>query len=130
MFDVQVIRHRRSPQVPDDVLDSIARYYRRVTTTASPMGRLVAVVMLTLAVSLVVQAFQDKAPVWVSVVSFVAAATGVGLAGGRVFGAARRLGTRGDPPDVQSALARGILRDHLVCFAAMATLLAVQLAAA
>ena len=41
MFDVQVWRHRHSPQISEEALESIARYYRRVTTTASPMGRLV-----------------------------------------------------------------------------------------
>jgi hypothetical protein len=129
MFDVQVIPHRGEPLVPESVLDSIARYYHRVTTTASPMGRLVALVMLALLISLAVQAVRGDAPVWASVVSFVGALTGIGLAAARVFGAARRLGTRADPPDVQSALARGILSDHIVCFAGMATVLAVQLIA-
>ncbi len=45
MFDVQVLAHRAEPQVPDNVVDSISTYYRRVTTDASPMGRLVALVM-------------------------------------------------------------------------------------
>jgi hypothetical protein len=39
-----------------------------------------------------------------------------------------RLGGRGDPPGGQSGLARSICRDHLVCLAAIATLLVVQLA--
>jgi L-asparagine transporter-like permease len=130
MFDVQVLRHRGKPLVPDDVLDSIARYYRRVTTTASPMGRLVAVVMLALFAGLIVQAVRGDAPVWVSAVSFPMAILAVGLAMVRVFGAARRLGTRADPPGVQTSLARGICRDHLICLAAMSTLLLVQLVAA
>jgi hypothetical protein len=86
MFDVQVWRHRRSPGVPDDVLASIAAYYRRVTTTASPMGRLVALVMLVLVVALAAQAIDGGAPTWVSAVSIAAAAIGIGLAAGRVFG--------------------------------------------
>jgi len=40
------------------------------------------------------------------------------------------LGTRRDPPAVQSELARGIFRAHIVCLAAMMTLLVVQLAGA
>ena len=60
MFDVQVVRHRGAAEVPEDVLDSISAYYRRVTTTASPMGRLVALVMVALFVALVMQAVQSE----------------------------------------------------------------------
>lgn len=130
MFDVQVLAHRRSPGMPETVLASIAAYYRRVTTTASPMGRLVAIVMLVLLGALTTQAVRGDAPVWVSALSLAAALLGIGLAMLRVFGAARRLGSRTDPAEVQSAFARRICRDHLICFAAMATLLATQLVAA
>ncbi|MEX0682309.1 MAG: hypothetical protein WD904_00345 [Dehalococcoidia bacterium] len=128
MFDVQVWRHRRAPDVPEPALESIAAYYRRVTTTASPMGRLVAVVMLVLIAALVWQAVDGDAPTGVSVASAPLALVAVGLAVGRVFGRARRLGARGDSPAVQTELARSIFRDHLICVSAMATLLAVQLA--
>jgi len=128
MFDVQVWRHRRSPQVPEDALSSIAAYYRRVTTTASPMGRLVGLTMVVLLFALVAQVIWGEEPSWVSIVSIPAALLGIGLAAARIFGQARRLGTRGDPPAVQSELARGIFRAHLVCLAAMVTLLAAQLA--
>ena len=130
MFDTQMLAHRHAAVAPDSVLASIAAYYRRVTTDASPMGRLVSVVMLVLIAALIAQAVRSDAPVWVSVVSFVAAAIGIGLAAVRVFGAARRLGQRIDPPDVQTRAARGILRSHIICLAAIATLLAVQLFAA
>ncbi|HVP04989.1 MAG TPA: hypothetical protein VMT90_04855 [Dehalococcoidia bacterium] len=127
MFDVQVARHRAEPLVPEPVLGSIAAYYRRVTTTASPMGRLVGLVMLALLACLIAQAIDGDAPVWVSVVSFAGAVTGIGLAGARIFADARRLGTRADPADVQSSLARRIFRGHLVCLAAMIAVLAAQL---
>ena len=130
MFDEQVWRHRRSPEVPETVLDSISAYYRRVTTTASPMGRLVGLTMLVLLCALAVQAIWGDEPLWVSVVSIPAALIGIGLAAARIFGQARRLGTRRDPPAVQSELARGIFRAHIVCLAAMMTLLVVQLAGA
>lgn len=130
MFDAQVWRHRRSPEVPETVLDSISAYYRRVTTTASPMGRLVGLTMLVLLCALAVQAIWGDEPLWVSVVSIPAALIGIGLAAARIFGQARRLGTRRDPPAVQSELARGIFRAHIVCLAAMMTLLVVQLAGA
>lgn len=128
MFDVQVWRHRRSPRVPEDTLASIAAYYRRVTTTASPMGRLVGLAMLVLLVALVVQAISGDDPLWVSAVSIPAALLGIGLAVARIFGQARRLGSRRDPPEVQSELARGIFRAHVVCLSAMVTVLVVQLA--
>jgi hypothetical protein len=127
MFDVQVLRHRREPQVSETVLDSIAAYYHRVTTTASPMGRLVALVMVVVVVSLLVQAVRGCVPAWVSVVSIAAALLGMGLAIGRVFGRARRFGRQDDSREAQSALARSIFRDHLVCIAAMVTLLVTQL---
>ena len=130
MFDVQVLPHRSAPEVPEDVLDSISAYYRRVTTTASPMGRLVVLAMLLLLAALVVQATRGDAPSWVSAVSLAAAAIAIGLAAGRVLGAAKRLGARTDPLDVRSGLARRICRDHLICLSAMVVLLLVQLAAA
>jgi hypothetical protein len=129
MFDVQVLAHRREPAVPESVLDSISGYYHRVTETASPMGRLVASVMLTLLVALTVQAARGDVPSWVSVISIAAALVGFGLAGLRVFRRARRLGRQADSLAVQSTIARSILRDHLVCLAAMLTLLATQLVA-
>ena len=129
MFDVQVLRHRGSSQVPEPVLASISAYYRRVTTTASPMGRLVGLVMVALLTDLVVQAVAGDAPLWVSAVLLPAALLAIGLAAARVFVRARRLGERADSPAVQSGLARSIFRDHIVCLAAMATLLAAQLSA-
>ena len=130
MFDVQVFAHRRSPQVPEPVTESIATYYRRVTTTASPMGRLVGVVMAVLIITLVVQAATAAIPVWVSCVSIAAVTVGVGLAMARVFPRAVRLGERSQPQTEQSEIARSIFRDHVLCLAAMVTLLGVQLAAA
>jgi hypothetical protein len=127
MFDVQVLRHRREPDVPETVLDSISAYYHRVTTTATPMGRLVALVMLALIGGLIAQAVRADVDLWVSIASFAAAAVGIGLAMARVFGRARRLGHQTDAREVQSILARSILRDHLVCLAALETLLVVQL---
>jgi hypothetical protein len=129
MFDVQVLR-LGAPEASGAQVDSIAAYYRRVTTTASPMGRLVVLVMLVLLTALVTQAARGDAPVWVSAVSLPAAALGIGLGALRTFGAARRLGARRDPPDAQHRLARSILRDHLVCLGAMVSLLATQLASA
>jgi hypothetical protein len=97
MFDVQARRSGTEP-LGEPVLASIAAYYARVTTRARPMNRLVATVMLaTLAAS------------------------------AHTVPAAVRLGTRADDTERQSALARAILRDHVICFAGIAALLALQL---
>jgi hypothetical protein len=129
MFDVQVARHRAEVTLPDDVLASISRYYRRVTTDASPMGRLIAFAMLGLVVALVAQAIEGDVDRWVTAVSIAGAVTGPGLAAVRVVPNARRLGGRVDDASEQSRLARSIWRDHLFCFAAMVVVLIAQLAA-
>lgn len=128
MFDVQVLPHRGPGDLPEPVLASIAAYYRRVTTEARPMNRLIAAVMLVVLTTVAVQAGVDDVPAWVTVVSLVAAMTGIGLAGARVVPRAVRLGGRTDPVAEQSRLAREICRDHFACLAAIATLLVVQLA--
>jgi hypothetical protein len=126
MFDVQVLRYRED-DVPEVVLASIAGYYRRVTTEARPMNRLVAAVMLATLLAIVAQAMGDDAPRWVSVVSAVAAAAPIGLAAARTVPSAVRLGSRRDPVEAQRMLARSIFRDHMFCIPWIATLLVVQL---
>lgn len=127
MFDVQVIPHRHEPQVPAHVVDSIATYYRRVTTDASPMGRLISLVMAVLVGLLAWQALRDGTPGWVSLASGAGAAAAIGLALGRVVPDAVRLGSGEGEPAARSALARGILRDHLAFLAVMVAVLVVQL---
>jgi hypothetical protein len=129
MFDVQVLRHRGRPgDLPEEVLASIAGYYRRVTTDARPMNRLVATAMLATLAAIVVQIARDDDPRWVGWASLALAGFAVGLAGARVVPAAVRLGGRGDGAGVQTGLARSICRDHLLCLGAIASLLAIQLA--
>ena len=70
MFDVQVLRHRDT-DVPEETLASIAAYYRRVTTAARPMNRLIAGVMLATIASIVVQLVREDAPRWAGVLSLV-----------------------------------------------------------
>jgi hypothetical protein len=126
MFDVQVLG-RGNEDVPDAVLASVAGYYRRVTTEARPMNRLVAAVMLATLLAIVLQLTGDDTPRWVSVVSVVLAAVPIGLAATRTVPSAVRLGARRDPVAVQSRLARSIFREHVFCFASLVTLLVVQL---
>ena len=128
MFDVQALQHRASRDLPDDVLTSIAGYYRRVTTAARPMNRLVAAAMLLTVAAIVVQIARGDGPAWAAWASLVLAGLAIGLAAAHTVPSAVRLGGRRDPADVQSRLARSILRDHLLCFAGIASLLVIQLA--
>ena len=127
MFDVQLLRHRRG-EVPEDALASISAYYRRVTTAARPMNRLIAAVMLAMLAAIVAQTAGGDAPSWVGWASLALAGAAIALAGAHTVPAAVRLGARRDPVAVQSRLARSILRDHLLCLAAIASVLVVQLA--
>jgi hypothetical protein len=128
MFDVQVLRHRqRGAELPESVLASIAAYYRRVTTDAWPMGRLVGVVMLTSLVTLTVQFALGHEPRWLAPASLLLCGGPILLALVRVYPNAVRLAARSDAAARQSALARSICRDHLLCLAGIAGFLALQL---
>ena len=128
MFDVQVLR-TSADVLPEQALSSIAGYYRRVTTDARPMNRLVAAAMLATLAALVVEIAKGEYPAWVGWVSVALALTAIALAAAHTVPSAVRLGGRGDTADVQSELARSIGRDHLVCMVAIAAVLVVQLAA-
>ncbi len=130
MFDVQVLRHRERGELPEEVLASIAAYYRRVTTAAQPMGRAITAVMGVLLVTLVAELALASGSRALALASLPLAAAPIGLAGARVVPNAVRLGARSDPPAAQSALARSICRDHLVCLAGMLGFVALQLVAA
>jgi len=131
MFDVQALRRaHRGGALPEDVLASIAGYYRRVTTGASPMGRLVGVVMLAALGAAAWDLATGARPLWLRAASLPLLLAPVALAGARVLPNAVRLGARADPPDQQSALARAIARDHLACLAAVSLFLLLQLAVA
>jgi len=127
MFDVQALG-RRDGDLPEDVLSSTAGYYRRVTTAARPMNRLIAAVMLGTIVAVVVQLVQGDAPRWAAVVTLVLTAAAVSVAAVHTVPSAVRLATRSDAIAGQSRLARSILRDHLLCLAEVAAVLFVQLA--
>ena len=126
MFDVQVLPHRQSSELPEGVLSSIAGYYRRVTTTARPMGHLVGAVMMVVLVTLAIQAAQHMRA-WIAIVSFLLAGSAIGLGILSAFPNAVRLGARSGTALEQSELARSICRVHIVCFAAMLAFMALQL---
>ena len=129
MFDVQVRGHRE-PMLPAEVRDSIAAYYRRVTTAARPMNRLVALAMLVTLVALAGEVAGDDVGSWVAWTSLVLAAAAIGLAGARTVRNAIRLGAQTDDAVTQSALARSILRDHVLCVLAIGATLVLQVVAA
>jgi hypothetical protein len=127
MFDVQIGRSARA-RPTDEALGSIAAYYRRVTTAARPMNRLVAAVMLATVASIIIQIARGDRPRWVGWAALVLAASAVLLAGIRTVPRAARLGARTDPARRQQELAKSIYRDHLVCAGAISALLIVELA--
>jgi hypothetical protein len=129
MFDVQVLGVD-DRELPEARLASIAAYYARVTTAARPMNRLIATVMLATITAIVVEIARASVPAGVAWVSLALAVAAIGLAGARTVPSAVRLGTRRDAIAVQSALARSVLREHLLCFASIAALLALQLSCA
>ena len=125
MFDVQSLRRRG--ELPESALASISAYYRRVTTDARPMNRLIGVVMVATLAAIVVQIVDGEAPRWAAWASLALAAGPIGLAAVHTFPTAVRLGARADAQGVQGRLARSICRDHLVCLAGIVALLGVQL---
>ncbi|MFI4975677.1 MAG: hypothetical protein ACHP84_14145 [Caulobacterales bacterium] len=128
MFDVQTRGHA-GEILPAEVLASIRAYYRRVTTDARPMGGLVRVVMLLTVAAIVAEIVLQQGRGWAAWVSLAAAASAIGLAVARTIPNASRLAGGADGPELQSSLARLILRDHLYCLAAIALLVTLQLVA-
>ena len=126
IFDVQVLGHHER-DLPEDVLASIAGYYRRVTTGARPMNRLIAAFMLATLAAIVAEIVNGDAPPWVGWASLVLALAPILLAATHTVPSAVRLGTRADTVDRQRALARSICREHFLCLAAIAALLLLQL---
>ena len=105
--------------VSDDDLTTIKRYYRRVTTDAAPMNRLVLVAMLCLLAALVAELAGESVPRWAPIASLVLAVPPIVLSR-RVVRMAKTLST--------PAEAKTILRDHVFCLACMTGVLVVQLA--
>lgn len=128
MFDAQVLGHRHGDTpLPEEVLASIAAYYRRVATGAVVMRQLVALVMLVTIGGSIAQALGSNVTRWRRVLPILLAGSAIALAAFRILPNAARLGARTDPAGVQSALAFAILRDHVLCFVAIAAFLAVEL---
>jgi hypothetical protein len=120
IFDAQVLADRHpGGELPESVLDSIARYYRRAVTESRPMSRLIAVVMVVLLCGLGFRAARGHDPGWLLAVSTVLAGAPILLAATHTVPNAVRLGSRSGSPGTQTALARSIWRDHVACAACM-----------
>jgi hypothetical protein len=131
MFDVQVLRFRDATrELPEEVLSSIAAYYRRVTTQARPMSHAVGVAMVITVIALLAQIVRADVERWVGLLSLPLCAGPILLAALRVYPSAVRLGARLDPPQEQSRLARAICRDHLLCLGGIMLFTVLQLSAA
>lgn len=126
MFDTQ-ISGKRGSTLPEDTIDSISRYYSRVTTTARPMNRLVGIAMLGTLIALVVQVQQQQIPTSRAIISLVLAVVAISIALGRTLRNAIRLGRQDEDLVTLSRLARLVMRDHLICFVALGLLLMLQL---
>lgn len=119
MFDVQVRKG-----ASEEAVQSIRRYYRRVTTDARPMNQLVTLVMLGTLAGLVAQLAGGDAPDWASAASLALAAGAIGTAAARTVPNAVRLAAgEGEP----AGLTRAILRDHVLCLGAITGVLVLQL---
>ena len=128
MFDVQTRQHP-GDVLPPEVLGSISAYYRRVTTEAYPMNRLVALVMLLTLAAICAEIVQAENPWWIGWVSLLLAASGFVPTMMRTVPNARRLGSGKDTAEEQSRLARAVCRDHMLSFARMFAVLMLQLIA-
>jgi hypothetical protein len=128
MFDVQVLRHP-GRELPAEALESTSAYYRRVTTGARPMNLLIGAVMAAMVVAIATQIVTDDVANWAGWASLALGGSAIALAAAHTYPAAVRLGRRADPLQAQIRLARSIGRDHLLCLAAIVSLLAIQLAA-
>jgi hypothetical protein len=127
MFDVQTRKH--TGDLPPAVPASISAYYRRVTTEAYPMNRLVALVMVLTLAAICAEIVQGENPWWIGWGSIALAGSGFVPTMIRTVPNARRLGSGKDSAEEQSRLARAICRDHLFSLARMIGVLVLQLSA-
>jgi hypothetical protein len=126
MFDVQARGSIAGEELPVAARDSIAAYYRRVTTAARPMNMLIAAVMVATLGALIVEVAHASTRSWEAWASLLLALFAIGFAALRTVRNARRFGTQRDTTLAQSALARSILRDHVLCGVAIAAVVVLQ----
>src|SRR5947209_16710760 len=91
MHDVQVLRPKAGAD-PAEGVRSIARYYRRVTTDARPMNRLVALVMVVTLAFVIGEVIGGDVHPWVAWVSLVLVVGPIAVAARRTVPNAVTLG--------------------------------------
>jgi hypothetical protein len=123
LFDVQIVGGD-----PQTAVASIVAYYRRVTTQAYPMNRLIAAIMLVTVGATIVALLRRRFSPRLGLPALGLAAVPIGMAILRVFPNAVRLGSGVDPLDTQLALARAICFDHLLCLGLLAGFVALMIA--
>jgi len=128
MFDVQVRKHGGT-LLPPEVLTSISAYYRRAAIEAYPMNRLVALVIVLNLAAIVAEIVEGGRPSWVGWGSLLLVGIGTPRTMRRTLPNAQRLGRATDSAEIQSDLARAVYRDHVLAFARMSVVLALQLVA-
>src|ERR1700738_3578813 len=96
MFDVQTRKHF-GEVLPPEALTSISAYYRRVTTEAYPMNRLIALVMLLTLAAICAEIVQGEAKWWIGWGSLLLAGSGFVPTMTRAVPTARRVGSAEDP---------------------------------
>ena len=107
MFDVQTRKSNANP-LPAEMLTSISTYYRRVTTDAYPMNRLVAAVMLLTLAVIFSEIIGGEYAWWIGWGSLALAGSGFVPTMMRTVPNARRLGTAADAAEEQTRLARAV----------------------
>jgi hypothetical protein len=128
MFDVQTRKAIAGP-LPPELLASISAYYRRGTTEAYPMNRLVALRMLLTLAVICAEIVWGEYAWWIGWGSLALAGSGFVPTMTRTVPNARRLGTAKDSVEEQSRLARALCRDHMLSFARMGVVLILLLIA-
>ena len=100
--------------LPPEVLASISAYYRRVTTEAYPMNRLIALVMLLTFAAIFTEVVQGEYQWWIGWGSLLLAGGGFVPTMMRTVPNARRLGGAQDSAEEQStARARDLPGSHV-----------------
>ncbi len=127
MFDVQVRTLPTAEAAETHRIASIAAYYRRVTTDAAPMSRLIAGVMVVQLCGIAAEVVTRRIAGWSAVAVVVVGVAPIGLALARIVPDAVRLGAGRDAAAAQLALARRIYRAHVLCFAAIVAFVALQI---
>ncbi len=126
MFDVQVWPYWGKETLPEEVLASIAGYYKRVTTDAAPMNLLVGAVMVFVVLTSLLRARDKRVAPWnrFGTLILAGAATSAGIE--IAFPIAEQLGARTDSLVTQTELANTIFVTHVACFIAILLLLVLQ----